>query len=209
MKRLQIQIFAAVAAIVGLLLSLLSGAGNNATVALRVYSIATSASVFLFLFYEHVVWHWPIVRKINKKPDLRGTWMGTLVSSFQRDGKPIPPTPSIIRVRQTASTQSLTFFSGESSSVTEQSTMMQQADGRWVATWTYSNTPRSSVRHRSDCHFGTAEVAFDPIEGLTGAYYTDRLTRGELHFSMHSKKLFSSVAAAQAHSDQFTELPLS
>jgi hypothetical protein len=203
MSRLRIQVVAAVTAAVGFALSVIYNSSTGAATALRAYAYSTSIAIFLFLIYDRYVWHWPIVRRVTKKPDLRGTWKGELKSSYLRDGKPLSPIPSILRIRQTNSTHQVTLFTGESASVTEQSQMVKEPDDRWRLTWTYSNTPRASVRDRSDCHLGTAEVTFDPGEGLVGSYYTDRLTRGELAFPVRSRKLYTSVDGAQRDTASF------
>lgn len=206
MNRRQIQAVAGVTAAVGLAISVVTGGSEAPAVALKVYSYGTSIAVALFLTYEHALWHWPIVRRLNRIPDLRGTWRGELRSSFLRDGKLLDPIPTILRIKQTASTQLITLFTGESSSVTEQSRLVRTPDDRWVLTWTYSNTPRPAVRHRSDCHFGTAEVTYDEHSGLNGSYYTDRLTRGELELHEHSQTVYSSVQTADRAADTFRRL---
>ena len=101
MNRLRIQVVAAVTAAVGLALSVVYRGSSAASTALRAYAYATSIAIFLFLIYDRYVWHWPIVRRVTKKPDLRGTWKGELKSSHLPDGKPFPPIPSILRIRQT------------------------------------------------------------------------------------------------------------
>jgi hypothetical protein len=159
--------------------------------------------LLLLLGYEHVAWHWAWVRVLTKQPDLRGTWLGELTSSYEREGQQVAAIPSILRITQTAWSQQVTLFSGESSSVTEQSQLVREPDGRWRLTWTYANTPRTSVRHRSAYHLGTAEVICDATAGLRGSYYTDRLTRGEIAMARRSPKLYSSVAAAQAEEATF------
>lgn len=100
--------------------------------------------------YDRWLWRLPWVRKATKKPDLRGTWKGTLQSSFLRNGQPIAPIPVILRVTQTASSINLTSFTDESSSVTDQARMAKDDDGRWKVSWTYSKAPRPTVRDRSE-----------------------------------------------------------
>ena len=201
--RREIQVVVGVTAAVGLAISIAYGGSDPAATALKVYAYGTSISTFLILIYEHFIWGLAPIRKLTGKPDLRGTWLGELVSSYLENGHPIPPIPTILRITQTASSQHITLFTGESSSTTEQSSLVREGDGRWRLAWTYSNIPRASVRHRSDCHLGTAEVTFDRSGGLVGAYYTDRLTRGELRLPIRSKQLFASVSSAVVERDTF------
>jgi SMODS-associating 2TM, beta-strand rich effector domain len=202
MERLRIQIVAGVTAALGLLLVIASGQ-DGASTFLKTYSYAVTITTLLFLAYDRWLWHLSMIRKLTGKPDLRGTWKGSLQSSFKRNGQVIPPIPFILRITQTASSIKLTLFTEESSSITDQARLSKDSDGRWKVTWTYSNAPRPSVRDRSDRHLGAAEV-FVASDGLRGSYYTDRLTRGELDLKQWSKVPFGSLQQAQGAKASFT-----
>ena len=201
MERLRIQVIAGVTAAVGLLLVITSGK-DGASTFLKAYSYAITISTLLFLAYDRRLWHFRWVRKLTGEPDLRGTWKGTLRSSYKRNGQAIAPIPFILRVTQTASSIKLTLFTGESTSVTEQARLAKDNDGRWKVSWTYSNAPRPAVRDRSDRHLGASEV-FIASDGLEGSYYTDRLTRGELDLKEWSKTEFDSLQQAYGNPASF------
>src|SRR5438046_2579363 len=128
MSRMRIQVVAGVTAAVGLAVSVIYGAKESPSIALKVYSYSTSIAILLFLIYDRYVWHWQIVRRWTHKPDLRGTWKGELRSSYVRDEESLPPIPTILRIRQTNSSVKVTLFTGESASVTEQSQMVKEPD---------------------------------------------------------------------------------
>lgn len=46
--------------------------------------------------------------------------------------------------------------------------------------YTYLNEPQAGVRDRSSIHFGTATFIIDDNSQLTGTYYTDRNTNGDV-----------------------------
>ena len=46
----------------------------------------------------------------------------------------------------------------------------------------YLNKPKTEFRHRSEIHFGTAILSLNDTKKLTGDYYTDRNTKGDMEF---------------------------
>ena len=49
----------------------------------------------------------------------------------------------------------------------------------------YSNEPKHSIRNRSPIHYGTLKLNIigNPVTALSGHYWTDRGTQGELYLS--------------------------
>jgi len=60
--------------------------------------------------------------------------------------------------------------------------------------YNYTNKPGASVRDRSAMHDGAAilRIINDPERKLTGGYWTDRKSTGEMSFTFRSKKLLES-----------------
>ncbi|MDB5166980.1 MAG: hypothetical protein JWN26_125 [Candidatus Saccharibacteria bacterium] len=200
---IQIRIIIGIAAVVWLIVALMAGNGDQSLVALRTVSVAGSVTTLLVLAYDRWIWGWKLVRKFTGKPRLNGTWKGSLQSDFQRDGKTIDPIPTIIRIKQTDSSILVTLFTGESSSVTELSKLIKESDGRWRLTFTYSNTPRQSLRKQSDRHSGVCDlyIATGKDHTLMGYYFTSRSTSGEMIFREWSKKMYSDAATANDNTD--------
>jgi hypothetical protein len=73
-------------------------------------------------------------------------------------------------------------------------------DGVYTVASVYRNTPQLGVRDRSAIHHGAIiiRVEGDPVTSLTGEYWTDRLTRGELRFLEKSDTLYFDFASASA-----------
>lgn len=207
-ERKTVQIIVGLVAVVWLALALLAGQALSPT-PLKLYSVGVTTATLVLLTYEQYLWRWKFVRYFTGLPLLESAWRGTLVSSFVRDGQLIRPIPIALRIKQTASTVSITLFTGESSSVSEQARLTKEADGRWRLSWLYANTPRPSVRYRSDRHHGACYlyVGATNKDGLRGEYFTDRLTRGELQLTEWSKHKYDSVESALASHDFGTPRP--
>jgi SMODS-associating 2TM, beta-strand rich effector domain len=190
-------------------LAILTGQALSPT-PLRLYSIGGTVVTFVLLAYERYIWRWKPVRWLTGAPLLAGTWRGTLISSYVRpDGSKVDPIPTVIRITQTASTLTVTLFTGESSSVSKAAELKRLSDGRWSLNWLYENTPRPSVRHRSERHCGAAEMSLGGRDGeeLAGEYFTDRMTRGELHFGEWSPRQYGSAEAALQATDFIPATP--
>jgi hypothetical protein len=63
------------------------------------------------------------------------------------------------------------------------------------------------VRDRSEPHFGAArlECTGQTPTRLTGVYWTDRLTRGDMEFSQHAPQVLQTFAEAEAHFGRFNQ----
>lgn len=209
LSRTKQQIIIGIVAVVWLALALLTGQPLSPT-PLKLYSIAGTVVTVCLIAFDHYLWRWSWVRRVTGTPLLAGTWRGTLVSSYVRpDGTQVPPIPAVLRVTQTASALSVTLFTRESSSVSKQAHLARLADGRWSLNWLYENTPRPSVRQRSERHCGAAELQMGGANGeeLSGEYFTDRQTRGELRFSEWSTKQYGGAESALTASDFATPNP--
>lgn len=184
------QIIVGIVTIVWLALAILTGQVLSPT-PLRLYSVAGAVVTAALLIYERYVWRWKLVRWFTGVPLLAGTWRGTLISSYEVEISP-SPIPVALLITQTASTLTVTLFSKESSSVSTQARLKRFDDGRWTLNWFYENTPRLSVRSRSSRHVGAAELFVGEQEGdvLSGSYFTDRLTRGDLRLGEWSSQRY-------------------
>ncbi|WP_067899907.1 Cap15 family cyclic dinucleotide receptor domain-containing protein [Nocardia vaccinii] len=199
---LRTRIAIGVAAIIWFVIALVSKHHDGQT-ALKTFSFAGSIVTISFLIYERWGWAWKLVRFFTGKPNLNGTWRGELRSDFERDGQRIAPILTVLRISQTDSAVRVTLFTGESTSVTEQSELVKEPDGRWRLTFVYTNKPRPEVSERSNQHQGTCELYVTGRgESIAGIYFTSRKTKGELNFSEWSKHKYADAASALV-SDEF------
>jgi hypothetical protein len=124
---------------------------------------------------------------LTTRPDLRGTWKGTLQSNW------VDPVTNQSRgaidiylvIRQTYSKVDVRLFSAESSSVSLSSNIFADNAGLYTLAITFRNTPTVLRRTGSPISHGgmLLYVRGTPIHQLDGEYWTDRSTKGELMFS--------------------------
>lgn len=127
-------------------------------------------------------------------PDLNGTWEGELRSEWidPVTGQKIPPKKVLLVIKQTLFETHCCQMTAESKSFSRAATIQSSPDGHLkVLEFTYSNSPKISVQHRSSPHDGACsmEVIEKPHRKLLGKYWTDRGTKGELDFKFQSKEL--------------------
>lgn len=161
-----------------------------------------AASLFVLAF-DHFLWRLPKVgRRFSKRPDMRGTWRGRLASNWinPETGQRIDPDPEVyLVVRQTFWSVTANLITKESKSCSTTATIEDDGCGQYQFVAQYRNTPRASVRERSEVHHGSfkLDIAGEPVGQLEGYYWTDRNTMGELNFRHRSKKFAESFAHAQ------------
>jgi hypothetical protein len=134
------------------------------------------------------------------RPYLKGTWKGMLESNYvdpvtqQR----APPIEAFLVVRQSYSAIHLRLITKESASESMANNIPKGEDGLYSIASVYRNTPLLGHRDRSAIHHGALliRVEGDPVTSLTGEYWTDRLTRGELRFLEKSGALYFDFATA-------------
>lgn len=135
-----------------------------------------------------------------QRPCIRGTWRANLQSEWidPVTGFPLPPIEAYIVIRQTYSRLSMRLITEESASEMLGSEMVRSADGMYQVAGIYRNEPRLSVRGRSPIHYGAVllRVEGDPPIRLTGHYWTDRNSRGEVLAADHTVTIFVNFDAA-------------
>ena len=157
------------------------------------FSIVVGFLGLVALGVEHVMWRqrwlhgWLFCR-----PDLRGTWLVELQSSYLDPATNIrlPPITCYMGVTQTFSKLQMHLMTPESESwlIAHAVTKSPSEDGYQIF-GVYSNKPNVHLRaHRSEMHFGA--IVLDTHgpqklrpETMTGEYFTDRLTKGSLLLS--------------------------
>lgn len=153
------------------------------TEAMSLYSLygyageAVAFSAAVMAIYEK--WLWRIIPFGIPVLDLH--YSGTLKSSYDRVER-----QASLEVRQTFLSVQVTMITDESKSRSI-SASIGNIWGEKKLIYCYLNEPRTEYRDKSEIHYGTAVLCVDNPLKLSGKYYTDRHTRGDMEFTSNSK----------------------
>jgi len=158
-------------------------------------------SIDLFVAAIFLKWGWklPIFQDwLVPFPNISGTWKGHIVSDWvnPETGQRIAPMSAMLTVKQS-------FFHLHCVLRTDEMTSHSYAEGfiidpdrqLKILAYTYTSKPRIIVSDRSRPHDGTAllEIIQKPEPKLTGRYWTERKTTGEMNFKFHSRDLLEEI----------------
>ena len=163
-----------------------------------------AASVLLFAFDRFL---WKLLRKVPrvkylvKRPMLHGTWKGTFESDYvyPETGKREGPTEAYLAARQTYSSLHVRFITGRSASESMACELKTKSDGRYEVYAVYENRPPLLAQEASPVHRGglILDVVGDPAHALTGSYWTDRKTQGDLKLEGYSENVHDDFDSAR------------
>jgi hypothetical protein len=129
-----------------------------------------------------------------KIPNLNGSWTGSLQSTWinNETGKKVKPIDTIVFIKQYLDKVTIDFNTNEmvsKSTIAEVCCDAHRSDAELL--FIYQSEPKSTVRHRSGIHNGSAKLVYKVdsmgIEVLEGDYWTDRGTTG--HITLWRDKL--------------------
>lgn len=164
-----------------------------------------SATVFvvtmLYAIWDLWLWRRNLIQKIPAVPvNFRGTWKGSLVSSWTNEsGNIADPVEAYLVVRQTSTLVHVTLLTKESKSESSLAGIMK-TEGVWALQYLFFNKPKMRFEKFSRMHHGSAalEISGKPARRLEGRYWTDRDTKGELDFTLRNNKLADDYEEAVA-----------
>jgi len=168
---------------------------------LRPFSTVVGAALVALSVFDLWLWRWRLFHRwITPRPDVRGTWLISLDSNWreQATGQPKGPIRAFLVVRQTFSKLSMRMLTAESSSELVGAAIAKADDGTYQISSVYLNEPKLSVRDRSPIHYGALLLTVEgtPVERLSGHYWTDRDTKGEVRSSDHRDEIYASFDSA-------------
>ena len=131
----------------------------------------------LHWLFDRYVWRLSLLRtlKLIQLPDLNGTWVGEIESSYSRDGRAYPISVVILQ-RWSKILVRLDTESSSSHSVMASVKTLDLPNPN--LSYQYVNEPKSSAPSTMEMHRGTATLELIG-SGLAGDYYTGR-GRGEI-----------------------------
>ena len=191
LQRLHISVFLGLAALVWWFVLVAQGT-QVSSAHLRPFGTVVSFLVVLGTAFEFLLWRWSCLHGwFVKRPNLRGTWRVELQSDWidPATNVGVPIIICYMGVAQTLSSLQMHLMTSESESwfIAEGITPSRSNVGYRVA-GVYTNEPKAHLRgNRSEIHFGgllleTHGPANRP-NTLTGEYWTDRKTKGQMTFT--------------------------
>ena len=153
------------------------------------FPFTVSVVVAAGLAIEHWLWRQPWATWYFKRPDLRGTWMVEMISSWKarEDDPPLPPIIGYIAVKQTFSSLQMHLMTSESESwlVAEAILPAPHGDSFRICA-VYENRPNLKLRETGASPW--KQGAFTIVthgklhrpEAANGDYWTDQKTNGTM-----------------------------
>ena len=173
------------------------------------FSTVVAVMASLGIVFERLLWHHPWLHGwLVKRPDLRGTWRVELQSDWidPQTRSRIPLTVCYMGVEQTLSTLHMHLMTPESESWFIADGILPSPNGiGYQLIGVYTNKPQMRLRgERSEMHQGAIMLHTHGPPGrpetLTGEYWTDRKTAGQMTFTKRVPRLFTRYEDA---SEQF------
>ncbi len=179
--------------------------GTNTPLAINweaIKKLPDVVSIYVVLSFVFTKWLWrtrPFRGWLVPFPDLQGTWVGVLRSTWENPetGQRIPPLRMIVVVRQTFSSVSCILFTKESESDSTAAQIIRDEDSGSISLdYTYTNRAKALLRLGSPIHDGAArlKVVILPDRGLQGEYWTSRCTTGDMLLRFFSKDLLDTFS---------------
>lgn len=180
--------------------------------ALQPLSIVITIVVYAVMAFDLWLWKLPILHGwFVKRPVISGTWKVTMRSNYKDPATKtvIPPVEGFMVIRQTFSTLSLRLLTPESSSELVGTEIVCSQDNLYCISGVYRNEPRFAVRDRSAIHYGAVwlKIIDEATKQVTGHYWTDRNTAGEIELMQRQRKKFQSFQTAQTYYQQLPAKP--
>ena len=177
-------------------------AGVNLSVAKEFFALLPKVvSVDLVLIVVFARWGWKLRcfrGWLVPFPNLHGSWLGLIYSDWvsQETGERTQPIPVMLTVNQSFWHIHCLMQTGEmkSYSTAEGFNIDQEKQLRQLA-YIYTSKPRICLNKRSFPHDGAIvfEIVEKPNLKLTGRYWTERKTTGEIRLEFHSSQLLEEL----------------
>jgi hypothetical protein len=177
------------------------------------FAYVPAAVGYAVLVFDKWAWRWPGIHKLTGHPRLDGTWRTILVTSPKSDiptGGNRGPITTYLTIEQSYWTLHATLRTAESSSRSTNATV-EKRDGSGITElrFLYENTPQVVHQPRSPVHTGACRlnVAGRKPTTLTGRYYTDRFTAGDMDLVLIGRRTDYGTFAEAAAADTPTAPP--
>ncbi len=162
----------------------------------RLLSYVPTVVGFGLILFDLWIWRFCLVHPFVGRPWVGGTWLGTVQPSPESripEGGNRGPIKAALVIEQTYWALSVTLMTAESASQSTSASLRpdMESAGRRVLAYTYANEPELKHQDRSPPHLGASRLRIVgrlPTE-INGAYWTARLTAGDMKFNLVDRKV--------------------
>ncbi|NMC60201.1 MAG: hypothetical protein GYA51_12595 [Candidatus Methanofastidiosa archaeon] len=166
------------------------------------FTDVVGALMILIGAFDRYLWRLKILQGwFVKKPDLNGTWIVRLSSSYKKytNKKTKNEITAYLAIRQNFSDVRLRFMTKESFSEVLSADLSETEDKTYKLITVYRNEPRIQKRNHSPIHHGALILYIPEMNpsSMKGFYWTDRSTKGEVKVFEKRKKVLSDYNAAK------------
>jgi len=149
---------------------------------LSAFSSTVAVNIIIWMIFINWAWKLKVFYSwLVPFPNLSGQWEGELISNW--NNKSLDPIPIQVTIKQTFFNIQIQIQTGESKSYSTGASFDIDSDrGLQQLYYSYLNTPKPSVRERSEMHYGTTRLEFNgfKVNEMEGEYWTSRETTGEI-----------------------------
>lgn len=191
LSRLHISVFLFFAAATWAAVLFVQGHSITLEMATPFATVVTVLSL-IWLLVEHWLWRMRWFHEwFFERPDLRGTWKGTLQSDWidEKTGVRVPPITCYFGVKQTLGKLQMHLMTPQSESWLKGGCLQGAAsETGFEIVAIYENRPGLDHRDNSPMHRGALALETHGIDtlkpvSLAGEYWTDRKTKGTFEFT--------------------------
>lgn len=167
------------------------------------FSKVVGALMIIIGIFDRFLWRLSIFRGwLVKRPDISGTWCAIFQSDWidPNTGASIDPTKGFMAIYQTYTETRLRLMTEESFSVILSARLTRLPDKSYRLSAVYRNEPNILIRDQSPIHHGSLLIDIpnnNPLQ-ISGYYWTDRQTRGEIMLDSRKKNVVNSLDQAKS-----------
>ena len=175
--------------------------GSPDTAFLRFFSIAVFIASVVLVLWDKWGWRTRLAQLFRAVPtNIAGTWEATLTSHWIDPATTTAFEPKLVYVviRQDFATVTVTLISEESISRSSLAAVVRNDDS-WSVHYVYVNEPDYRRRIVSPIHHGSGvmQIVGRPAERISGKYWTDRDSKGQLSLNRRSAQRAEDFAGAE------------
>ncbi|HRL79309.1 MAG TPA: hypothetical protein PLK46_03120 [Propioniciclava sp.] len=144
-----------------------------------------AVAAFAVVAWGKWVWKWGVFLRTHNRPRIEGLWEGAITPVPDSRRSDTGPVRCFVVIRQSFWSLHVYLCTAESSSTSRSATLCpNDAAGASELMYVYDNEPQAGLLDRSPRHLGAARLHCPGRvpDHLEGAYFTQRLTRGDLSY---------------------------